>query len=111
MIKNYPIILNTVGVPHFTLLRPDFFDEWRKHCHDSNYCFIDFGSPSSIELPYDKTNLYTLQDLFSHGNQFDLDKLTRIEHAKRGIEQIVLKRVLWLDQKMNRDQNYHYASI
>jgi glutamyl-tRNA reductase len=111
-IENYPIILNTVGVPNYKLFGPEFFYNWRsKHSHQQDYCFIDFGSPSSVILPKERENLYTLQDLFSHGNQFDLDKLTKIEHAKRGIEQIVLKRVLWLDQKMNRDQNFQYASI
>jgi len=111
-IAEFPIILNTVGVPNYKILGQDFFYDWRiKHQQKSKYCFIDFGSPSSVELPNDKTYIYTLQDLFSHGNQFDLDKLTKIEQAKRAIEQTVLKRVLWLDQKMHRDQSYLYTTI
>jgi glutamyl-tRNA reductase len=106
-IENCPVILNTVGVPNFKIAGPEFFESWRKKQLNTSHCFIDFGSPSSVELPADKRDIYTLHDLFSHGSQFDLEKLTKIEQAKRSIEQTVLKRVLWLDQKHQRDQSFN----
>lgn len=108
-IENCPVILNTVGVPNYKIVGPSFFEKWRKKQIDKSHCFIDFGSPTSIELPEDKYNIYTLHDLFSHGSQFDLEKLTKIEQAKRAIEQTVLKRVLWLDQKLQRDQSFIFS--
>lgn len=111
-IETYPIILNTVGVPNYKIFKPDFLSLWaQKQSIKNHYCFIDFGSPSSVDFPQKRYNMYSLQDLFSHGNQFDLEKLTKIEQAKRAIEETVLKRVLWLDQKMSRDQNILYNSI
>lgn len=110
-IEKYPIILNTVGVPNYKIFNPTFFEKWRKTHQGQERCFIDFGSPSSVELPIDITDIYTLQDLFAHGNQFDLKKLTKIEQSKRAIEETVLKRVLWLDQKMQRDQSFIFSTI
>lgn len=105
-LQKFPIILNTVGVPNFTLADATFFHEWNQVHSDKERFFIDFGSPSSIEVPKIRHNIFTLPDLFAQGNQFDLEKLTKVEQAKRGIEQTALKRVLWLDQKMQRDQNF-----
>ncbi len=109
-IENCPVILNTVGVPNYKIVGPQFFERWRNNQINTSHCFIDFGSPTSVEVPEDRKNIYTLHDLFSHGNQFDLAKLTKIEQAKRAIEETVLKRVLWLDQKFQRDQSFIFAS-
>lgn len=109
-IEQYSIILNTVGVPNYKMMTPQFFYDWREKQSENKPCFIDFGSPSSIELPLEKSFIYTLDDLFSHGNQIDLQKLTKIEQAKRAIEETVLKRVLWLDEKFQRDQSFSFVT-
>lgn len=105
-IKNYSIILNTVGVPNFVLADEVFFHEWASRHHEQDRYFIDFGSPSSITAPKNEKHLFTLDDLFTHGSQIDSQKITKLEHAKRAIEQTVLNRVLWLDQKNQRDNHF-----
>ncbi len=106
-VMEFPLILNTVGVPQYKMFNQDFLSSWEKlHQGDGNRCFIDFGSPSSIDMPSPMDHFYRLQDLFTHGAILDSQKFEKIEQAKRDIEQISLKRTLWLDNKMSRDQKF-----
>lgn len=112
----FDCILNTVGVANLTLFDRNFFHQWKQERQVKGYLplFIDFGSPSSIELPleYEKYSpseakdelpyLLTLEDLWSLGAKIDHQRSSQIHLAKLAIEQLVEARALWFDQRFDQ---------
>lgn len=115
LMKSHPLIVNTVGVDNLLLFNADFFLSWQNYPSKlKQKIFIDLGAPTSIEVPPIKLieqNLHIclLQGILNQGAILEDKKMEMLNLAKVAIEQMALKRTLWFDQKISRDQLHFFA--
>ena len=104
----FPHIVNTIGHEH-TLWDEVFFRQWHylHRSHDLKPLFVDLAAPSPIRTELNKTQgVYRLQDIMEEGAIKEHEKLTKIHQAKKGIGEIVQKRLRLSQDELSRRQKY-----
>jgi glutamyl-tRNA reductase len=89
----FPAIVNTIGAADTTLLGPDFFAAWMQGTMTCKI-FIDLGSPSVIQTPYQKEDgVYRLEDILQEGAILNQEKESQIAQAKAAIREVAQLRM------------------
>jgi glutamyl-tRNA reductase len=95
----FPFILNTIGAP-VTILHQSFFTVWRTK-HPEKRLFLDFGTPSIIEVESENGDLLLFENLIGLAASLGQEKHQRIAKAQENIRTLSLQRT-WNNQTESR---------
>ena len=89
--REFPFIVNTIGVKGLVLLGPDFFRDWQ-FFHPKKM-FVDLGHPSIIKTDLGVTEgVIRLDHIFKQSAIREKEKLQRIQQAQMAIKVVAQKR-------------------